>query len=133
MVSVARSRSGIRGGSCFASTFAPATAKVSNLPHLGLGSLASELTFYFEGSGFSPRRIVFCFETASGPGEVELVIILKRPGCVTACPCSRALTTLLGMDAMAPVEPDVPWAAAKSVETSKEAMTKAECINVDFI
>jgi hypothetical protein len=37
------------------------------------------------------------------------------------------------MDAMAPVEPDVPWAAAKSFETSKEAMTKAECINVDFI
>jgi hypothetical protein len=61
------------------------------------------------------------------------VIILKRPGCVTAWPCSRALTTLLGMEAMAPVEPDVPWASANCVKASKEAMTKAECTNLDFM
>ena len=40
---------------------------------------------------------------------------------------------LLGMEAMAPVEPDVPWASAKCVKASKEAMTNAECANLDFM
>jgi hypothetical protein len=86
----------------------------------------SELVFYFEGSELSWCRIVFCFETALELGGVELVKILRIPGRVTGCPCSPALTTLLGMDAMAPVPPDVPWAAAGCVEASKEAMTNAE-------
>ncbi len=97
----------------------------SPAPQLRL-SHAPEFVFYFECSGCSPRRIVSCFEPASEPGGVELVMILKRPRCVTVCPCSRALTTLLGMDATAPVAPDVPWASAKCVEASKEAMTSAE-------
>jgi hypothetical protein len=37
------------------------------------------------------------------------------------------------MEAMAPVEPDVPWAAATCVEASTEAMKNAECINLDFM
>jgi hypothetical protein len=37
------------------------------------------------------------------------------------------------MEAMAPVEPDVPWASANCVKASKEAMTKAECTNLDFM
>jgi hypothetical protein len=76
---------------------------------------------YLEGSGLSLRRIVFGFETASGLSGFGLVRMLIRPNCVTGCACSRALTTLLGMDAMAPVPPDVPWAAASDARATTPA------------
>ena len=44
--------------------------------------------------------------------------MLKRPGCVTGVLCSPVLTTLLGIDAMAPVPPEVPWAAASCVNAN---------------
>jgi hypothetical protein len=44
--------------------------------------------------------------------------MLIRPGCVTGVFCSPALTTLLGIDAMAPVPPEVPWAAASCVNAN---------------
>src|SRR6266404_4270304 len=96
-------------------------------------SPASELVFYLGGSGFPPRRVILWFESRLEPGGVEPVIMLMRPGCVTNCFWSPALTTLLGMDATAPVEPEVPCAWASSVHARRATTATAQTVGVDFI
>ncbi len=96
-------------------------------------SLASELVFYLGGSGLPPRRVILWFESRLEPGGVQPVIMLMRPGCVTNCLWSPALTTLLGMDATAPVPPEVPCAWASSVHASRATPAIAERVAVDFI
>src|SRR6266481_8381483 len=96
-------------------------------------SLASELVFYLGGSGFPPRRVIPWFESRLETGGVEPMIMLMRPGCVTICFWSPALTTLLGIDATAPVEPEVPCAWASSVHASRATPAIAERVVMDFI
>jgi hypothetical protein len=70
---------------------------------------------YFDETGFLLRRIRF--EPASRPGGAGLVRISISPG-AGGCPGS-ALKMLLGMDATAPVLPEVPWASTDSVDARK--------------
>src|SRR5260370_2347432 len=96
-------------------------------------SLTSELVFYLGGSGFPPRRVIPWFESRLETGEVEPVIMLMRPGCVTNCFWSPALTMLLGMDATTPVPPEVPCAWASSVQARRATAATVERVAVDFI
>jgi hypothetical protein len=76
----------------------------------------------------SPGPVALAFESRLEFGSVEPVMKLKRPG-----PCWCSLTTLLGMEATAPVAPEVPWAREGCVNAGTAAAASTKQAMCDFI
>jgi hypothetical protein len=84
--------------------------------------------FGLDSCPVSPEPVGLGRESVLEFGSVEPVITLKRPG-----PCWWSLTTLLGMEATAPVAPEVPWARDGCVIAGTAAAASTKQAMCDFI